>query len=610
MRGGLIAAMLFVGVCPDDAAEQASSVALGIRRLDAAGQVREFSTTAAAPARVFVFLTGECPISKAYAPTLARLAETWRETGVDLYGVWADPTTKPAAIAAFAEEYGLTFPILTDRDGELARRFGPTHVPEAFVLDPAGGIAYRGRIDDAYADLGRRRPEATERTLADAVAAVVEGKAVEKPRTEPVGCLVEPSPENDANAEVTYTRDVAPILFANCVQCHRDGEVGPFPLVSYDDAAKRSRQIATVVERKIMPPWMPGQTHGEFLGQRTLTGREIATLKTWSESGRAAGDPADLPPVPEFTPGWRLGEPDVVLEMPEDFTLHADGPDVFQNFVIPIDVPESKLVAAVDFHPGNPRVVHHVLLFLDSQGTARKLDARTPEPGYPSFGGPGFLPSGALGGWSPGNTPRRLPDGLGRFLKKGSDLVMQIHYHPDGKPAVDRSKVGVYFVDKPKNTAASVWASSYEIDLPAGSQENTVKGVYTLPKDVTMVGVVPHMHLLGRSMHAVAALPDGTRRDLIDVPDWNYNWQDEYYWAKPFQLPAGTRLEVTAVYDNSAENPSNPSSPPKRVTWGEGTADEMLYCFFLVSADNRRDLGAIQIDNLTRDAKRKLLGGE
>ncbi len=580
-----------------------------INLLDSAGNIHALQPEAREIARVFVFLSGECPISKSYLPLLGGLNDEWTAGDshqVALYGVWADCTTKPERIARFVHEHQVRFPILLDRDCELARRLKPVHVPEVVVLNAEGHVAYQGRIDDTYPELGRRRQTPTENTLAEAVSALIESRPVPIEHTESVGCLYETPPQpSPADAHYTYTRDIAPIVFANCVSCHREGEVGPFPLTSYEDAAKRARLIARVTEKKLMPPWMPAQTHGEFDGQRTLTSRQIEILRSWAEGDRALGDPADLPPEPQFVSGWRLGKPDMILEMPEAFEVRADGADIYQNFVIPIDIPEDKLVAAVDFVPGNPRVVHHSLLFLDAAHIARKLDAATPEPGYESFGGPGFMPTGSIGGWSLGKTPRRLPHGLGRYLKKGSDLVMQIHYHPNGDVESDRSKVGVYFVDQPKNVAADIWAASFDHDIPPGEKDYHLTASVTLSSDVEMLGIIPHMHLLGRSVRAIARLPDGSVRKLIDIPRWNFNWQDDYRFVRPLKLPQGTRLEVEARYDNSDENPLNPNDPPARVTWGEGTGDEMLYCFFFVATENPRDLTRLVGNVMTHEAIEK-----
>jgi hypothetical protein len=511
-----------------------------------------------------------------------------------------------ADVAKFIKEFEIAFPVLLDRDRELARAFQPTHVPETFVLNADGRLAYRGRIDNVYASLGKRRVVATDNTLADAVAAVIGGQPVAQAKTDPVGCLFETAVGQSPEAEkITYNRDIAPILFANCVICHREGEVGPFSLTTYQDAAKRAGQVARVCEERLMPPWKAAQTHGEFEGQRTLTERQIAMLKAWASGSRAEGEAADLPPAPSFVKGWRYGEPDLVLEMPAEFEIPADGNDIFQNFPIPIDVPSDKLVAMIDFIPGNPRVVHHSLLFLDYNHAGRRRDEKTPEPGYPSFGDPGFMPTGSLGGWSPGKTPRRLPGGLGRFLKKGSDLVMQIHYHPTGKRETDRSKVGVYFVEKPENVALDVWAASFDHDIPPGEKDYRLKASYPLNYELTVLGVVPHMHLLGHELTATAVLPDGERRELIHIPQWNFNWQDDYRYARPFKLPKGATIEVEASYDNSTDNPANPSSPPNRVTWGEQTTNEMLYCFFLVATDNRADIMPLATEMLTREIVNK-----
>jgi hypothetical protein len=530
---------------------------------------------------------------------------------VDLFGIVADSSVTRTQATKHFTEFKTTFPILFDASGLLLQALKPSHVPEAFVLDRASQLVYRGAIDNAWEAIGRRRPKAESQFLADAITAALDGKEVAVAETKPVGCLIETPPRGDEKAKVTYARDIAPIIQSRCLNCHREGQVAPFALADYEQTAKRAKQIVRVTHDRIMPPWIPSPGHDKFVGERWLTDRELELFKTWAETGRAKGDDADLPPAPKFAEGWRLGQPDLIVKMAKPFTVPADGPDLLQNFVIPLDIPEDKLVAPVEFHPGNKRVAHHAVLFLDDSGTARKLDAATPEPGYANFGGPGFLPSGALGGWSVGNTPRPLPNGMGRYLKKGSDLVVQMHYHPTGKEETDQSEIGLYFVKKPvaeslkepAKLVGSIWMANYEMDIAAGEKNYKRSTSYTLPKEVIMVGVVPHMHLLGKSMKVTATLPDKTVKTLIDIQNWNYNWQDEYYYERPFKLSAGTRLDVEAVFDNSADNPSNPSSPPKRVTWGDGTTDEMLFCFFLLSAEKTEDLIHVIFDNLTHDTK-------
>jgi peroxiredoxin len=594
----------------DEKAKAIEKPAITFSLLDLSGKTHTLDQNDARWVRAFVFLSTECPVSNGYVPTLNELRTKFADR-VEFFGVVSDPSVTRTQAAKHFAEYKATFPLLFDASGLLATALKPSHVPQAFVLNRDGRLVYRGAIDNAWEAIGRRRPKAEKHYFADALTAAVDGKAVAVAETTPVGCLFETPPTKGEKAKITYARDIAPIIQARCLNCHRDGQVAPFALADYDQTAKRAKQIVRVTQDRLMPPWIPAPGHDKFVGERWMTDRELELLKTWAETGRAKGDDADLPPAPKFAEGWRLGKPDLIVKMAEPFAVPADGPDLLQNFVIPLDIAEDKLVAAVEFHPGNKRVAHHAVLFLDDTGTARKLDKATPEPGYANFGGPGFLPSGALGGWSVGNTARPLPNGMGRYLKKGSDLVVQMHYHPTGKKESDQTEIGLYFVKKPvaeslkepAKLVGSIWMANYEMDIPAGEKSYKRSTSYTLPKEVIMVGVVPHMHLLGKSMTVTATLPDKTVKTLIDIKSWNYNWQDEYYYERPFQLPAGTRLDVTAVFDNSIENPSNPSSPPQRVTWGDGTKDEMLFCFFLLSAKKTEDLIHVVFDNLQHDTK-------
>lgn len=384
----------------------------------------------------------------------------------------------------------------------------------------------------------------------------------------------------------TYTRDVAAVLWKHCAHCHRPGEVAPFSLLTYDDAAKRADQLVEVVRQRIMPPWKPEKGHGNFLDVRRLSDEEMAILSAWAAADAPEGNPRDLPPAPIFTDGWQLGEPDLVLAMPESFQIPADGRDVYQAFVIPMGIDTLRFVSAVEFRPGNRKIAHHALFFLDNTGTARERDEADPGPGYRSFGGPGFMPTGALGGWAPGVTPRFLPEGTGRMLPPNSDLVLLMHYHPRGKPEQDQSRIGIYFR---KETAIKSFLGiplgSWNINIRPGEKRHTIKAQSTVPTDVHLYGIAPHMHLIGREMKVTATLPDGKVEPLIWIKDWDFNWQDQYYYAEPVALPKGTRLDLVAVYDNSSDNPFNPNDPPKRVRAGEQTTDEMCLCFLQVVPD-------------------------
>ena len=266
----------------------------------------------------------------------------------------------------------------------------------------------------------------------------------------------------------TYNKDVAQILWKNCAGCHRSGEVGPFSLLSYKDAAKRASDLADITRERRMPPWKAEPDFGEFHDERRLSAAEIETIAHWAENGSPEGDPTDLPPTPKFPNGWQLGTPDLVLRVSESFAVPAGGRDIYRCFVIPIPTATDKTVAAIEFRPGNRKVVHHALLFLDGLGAGRKKDEADPGPGYASFGGPGILPTGGLGGWAPGAMPRPLPEGMGKLLRKGSDLVLQIHYHPDGKPETDQSSVGIYFTKKPaRSIVTGIAVRSRNIDIPA-----------------------------------------------------------------------------------------------------------------------------------------------
>jgi hypothetical protein len=384
---------------------------------------------------------------------------------------------------------------------------------------------------------------------------------------------------------VTFSRDVAPILYRHCVSCHRPGEVAPFPLLSYHDAAKRAALIATVTASRYMPPWQPERGYGRFAGERRLSDADIATLRQWSENGAPEGSAADLPPPPQFPEGWQLGPPDLTARMPKPLAIPADGPDLYECIVIPLHLTEDKYVRAIEFRPQTRSVVHHALFLLDAGHIARR-NGET----YACFGTPGFLPSGALGGWSPGMQPARMPDGLQMILRKGSDLVLQVHYHPSGKPETDQSELGLYFTNSPPTKwVADIALVSRAIDIPAGDPAYTVRDHFTTPVDVEAVGIIPHAHYICRDMKGWAILPDGRKVWLLWIRNWNFNWQEQYRYAEPVKLPAGTRLEMEFTYDNSESNPRNPNHPPQRVVWGPGTTDEMAGLHVQVTPDNMDD---------------------
>jgi peroxiredoxin len=546
-----------------------------------------------------VFLSPDCPISRSEVATLNKIAAD--AGGASVLGVISDPTVTRDAAAKFAKDFGVKFPLLFDASGDLATRFKPDHTPEAYVINKSGAVRYSGRIDDAFASVGKQREVVTTHDLRDALAAVAAGKEPAQATTPSVGCVFESWKDSGPlPAKVTYSRDIAPILNANCVTCHRPGEVAPFSLLDYSHARKHAEQIAELTQSRYMPPWKAEEGFGHFADERRLTDREIDLIQRWAANDAPEGDKADLPPPPVFSSDWALGKPDKVAMMPEPFDVPASGPDVYRAFVIPLDLPDDTYVAGVDFRPGAKSVLHHALFYLDGSGKARELDAADPGPGYTSFGGPGFAPVGGLGGWAPGASPSLMADGTARYVPGNSDLVIQVHYHPDGKPHKDQSSLAIYFAKKPvKHLISSLALITRQINIAPGDTNYQRNLFVELPIDVTLEGIIPHMHLIGREMKVQATTPDGKLIPLIHITDWNFKWQDQYRYAEPVHLPKGTRIDMMARYDNSTNNPANPNSPPKRVHWGEGTTDEMCICFLQPATDDlaqarqlRRNIGA------------------
>jgi len=393
---------------------------------------------------------------------------------------------------------------------------------------------------------------------------------------------------------VSFTKDVAPILYKHCVRCHRPGEVGPFSLLTYEDAAKRAAFIAEITHKRQMPPYHADPNYGDFKNVRRLSDAELATIASWAKAGAPEGNKADLPPQPQFAMGWQLGKPDLILKMPEAFTVPANAQDIYQVFVIPTGVTENRTVAAVEFRPGNPKVVHHAILYLDNSGAARRKDEADQELGYRSFGGLGFMPSGGLGGWAPGVSALKLPAGFAKYLAKNSDLALQIHYHPSGKEEIDQSQVGIYFTKEPvQHIVTGISLFSTKIFIPPGDNDYRMVEEVEIPCDVHAMGVWPHMHLLGREMKLTAELPDGKLLPMLWVKDWDFNWQDGYEYRQPQKLPKGTKLKLEARYDNSAENPQNPNSPPALVYYGEKTTNEMCLCTILIFPDQPREMNKL-----------------
>ncbi len=393
----------------------------------------------------------------------------------------------------------------------------------------------------------------------------------------------------------TFAEHVAPIVYTHCAVCHHEGGPAPFELLSYDDVRDHAAQIAEVTTRGLMPPWLPRAGHGEFVGARGLDEVSRGTLARWATLGAPAGDLSRAPKPPVHRTGWQLGAPDLVLDTGAAFELPADGKDVYRNFVIAVPPGPLRWVRALEIQPVDPAVVHHGVLRVDLGGTVRRLDAEDPAPGFDGmvFAG-ALMPDGRFLGYTPGKLPDAGSDERSWRLIPGSDLVLQLHLRPSGKVEAVQAKIGLYFAARPATRPAlAMELVNREIDLPPGARDVHVRDEYTMPVDVAITSVYPHAHYLGKSIEAWAMLPDGSRRWLIAIDDWDFNWQDQYRLREPLRLPRGSTIHMDWRFDNGAENPNNQFSPPRRVVYGPGSTDEMAELILEVEPQDPRDLAAL-----------------
>ncbi len=381
--------------------------------------------------------------------------------------------------------------------------------------------------------------------------------------------------------EITFNKDIAPIVLQNCAGCHRPGQSAPFSLVDYQEVKKHAVDIANVTARRFMPPWLPEHGFNEFMGERRLSVEQIGLLDQWAAEGSIEGAAHDLPASPQWSGDWQLGKPDLVVTLPQAYTLAAEGRDVYRNFVIPVPLTSTRYVKGVEFRPGNLKIVHHAFIKVDRSAQSRRLDAQDVEPGFAGMNPPAEMPDGHFLGWQPGRQPNFVPQGLAWRLDPGNDLVLQTHLNPSGRAEVLQPAIGLYFTDQPPTNACFKLAlTSFVIDIPAGAQDYVVEDNYVLPTDVELLAVLPHAHYLAREMQGWATRPDGTRQWLLFIKEWDFNWQGDYRYAHPIFLPRGTSLSMRFIYDNSAQNTRNPNHPPKAVTYGPQSSDEMAELWF------------------------------
>jgi len=393
---------------------------------------------------------------------------------------------------------------------------------------------------------------------------------------------------------VRFAEDIAPLLFRACASCHQPGGSGPFSLLTYEDARRHGRTIAAVTASRFMPPWKPDPAHGHFRGQRRLSDHEVGLFKAWADQGFLRGDARRLPEAPIRQSSWELGEPDLILSIPP-YRLRAEQPDMFRNFVIPVETGVMRYVRAWEFRPGNATVVHHATVQIDPTRSSRRFDQQDPTPGYEGLIAPSArAPDGFFLDWAPGHGPGMAIPGTAWPLPDASDLLMMLHLRPSGKEETVQASIGLYFADGPPDQSpVMVRLTAQDLDIPAGASAHVVTRSYTVPVDVYAYSVLPHAHYLAHEISASASLPDGTRATLISIKEWDFNWQEVYYFASPLLLPAGTLIEMRYTYNNSASNFRNPSNPPRPVTYGQQTSDEMAELWLQVLPRNTADRGSL-----------------
>ncbi|MGE3819946.1 MAG: redoxin domain-containing protein [Isosphaeraceae bacterium] len=542
---------------------------------------------------VLAFLGTDCPVANLYAPRLNEIAREFESKGVVVLGINSNAHDTVERIAAHAKEYGLGFPVLKDERNVVSDSLLVERTAEVLVLDGLATIRYRGAIDDQYA-VGARKDAPDHTYLKDAITEVVTSGRVEVKGTPVAGCVlarVEPTsgdpstlgngprirpaapeivealrdlePAEVKVGPVTYASDVATIVQNKCQSCHRPGEVGPFSLLTYDDARKHAGMIREVVDDRRMPPWHADPRHGTFQNDRSLSATERATLLAWVDQGTPLGDASQLPPPRSFPEGWSIGTPDAVFEIPEPNVIPAQGTVEYVRIRVPSGFKEDVWVQAAEARPEDRSIVHHIIVYVLPRGLMG--------------GGRGnFRADAHLCGYAPGDMPSVYPEGSAKKIPAGSDLLFEIHYTPTGTLKTDRSKVGLIFAKAPvKHQAHTLGIAQERFEIPPGADNHEVRSSFVFRNDAHLLSFMPHMHLRGKSFEYRVTFPDGEKRTLLSVPAYDFGWQSYYTLAEPLAMPKGTRIDCTAHFDNSEANPYNPD-PSKRVRWGDQTTEEMM----------------------------------
>jgi peroxiredoxin len=508
---------------------------------------------------VVVFVGTECPLANLYIPSLTELHKAYAGKGVQFLLINANSQDSFLEVGAHALERDVRFPVLKDFDQQAADSFGASRTPETFLLDAERVIRYHGRIDDQYG-IGFRREQPTRRDLKEAIDELLAGKPVSTAETETSGCVIARSTKPRIQGKVTYAKEVSRILQRRCQECHRPGEIGPMSLLTYEKAKSWADTIHEVVLEERMPPWHADPLHGKFSNDRRLSREEADTLLAWVEQDCPKGADLDLPPPLHFPEGWKIGKPDKVFAMAEEFKVPAAGVLPYKQFTVDPGFQQDMWMQAAECRPGNRKVVHHILVYMQA-------------PGKPIYDEDGT--AATLVGWAPGDMPAIYAPGTAKRIPAGSKLVFEVHYTPDGKPQTDRSSVGVIFAKKPPEREAETnILANMALLIPARALDYKGEMTYTFRDNALLLSFMPHMHLRGVSAKYVATYPDGKIETLLSVPDYDFGWQSVYRFAEPLRIPKGTKITWVGHWDNSPDNPRNPD-PTKMVHWGLQTWDEM-----------------------------------
>jgi len=611
---------LTVVVSVVSAAEPLPSERLVVRGLD--GTAMPFADLLGPDGRAvcFAFLHPTCPLAQEYGPVLGQLAADFADEGVRFVGVVCE-SDDPAAIDAYRTKFGLTFPIHLDTDFTLAEALGATITPEAVLVDRDGRIRYAGRIDDRYKIRGVMTPGDAEPELANAIQDLVAGREIREPRTKAAGCPLDRPERPVAQAAAaaqhgpTFFKDVLPFLHAQCQKCHSPNQAGPFNLLTYDDAVEWMEVAIEEIEARRMPPAQI-ESDLDYKWTKPPTAAQLAMLREWLAAGKPEGNPADtpqLPPLPDYSAFEEdLGPPDIVLEQPEPTQLGAHGNDMYRNLAFRLTRDTDLHLRAIQFLPGNRKIVHHALIGHLPRTT---VEAAIREHGgregfsHPDDRAGGFQDSHGIGfrvppiradgqprasfvsGYVPGVRATVAPADAAVVIPAGCDITTQIHYVRTGKLETDSSRIGIWLnKEQPRKVMNIIYLSGEFVVVPQGVSDFRIRGSYTLPQDADFVGVVPHTHQLARWVELRATLPHEKQSLLLlRVPQWDYNWQSPYNLKHPRRFPAGTRFEVEGCYDNSAANPRNPFKPPRNVWHDETINDEMLLPMFTFTSDKPLD---------------------